>query len=1161
MRNNALYRVLLVVLALALLPLPLLPAHAQDGNIDRAALLHDSRDDLYRVPVGAVPIESRVTLRFRTAANDVDAVAANVYNWATDSQDLVEFEVANTTPDGYDIWEAALDVGRKPTIYWYRFLVRKGGQTIYYEDDTRPEDGLGPLHPAREGGPGQVYDTSPNLSYQITVYDSEFYTPEWMRNAVIYQIFPDRFRNGNPTNDPADDSDVFYGNLPLYFHETWNEPMLDGRVDTTPGGVPYYNSDFYGGDLAGVIDKLDYLEDLGVTALYLNPVFEARSNHRYDTADFKTVDPILGDIDTFRTLVEEAEARGMVIILDAVFNHLSSDSYFFDRYHRFDTDGACESLDSPWREWFFFTRPRGNQPDACVDDGNGNTYYVSWAGYDSIPKINNDLLEPRQYFFLDEDSVARIWGKEGIGGWRLDVAGDIDAGGTGTLYWEPFRAIVREINAETVIIGEEWDDATRWLLGKEWDSVMNYRLRTGILGFARDEMYMDNDANGDRIIYALAPSAVDGLIRAIEEDYPPMAYHAMMNLLGSHDTSRVFYVLDNDLRAQQLAALLQFTLPGAPMVYYGDEIAIDAPSVPDSGGNIQDDPYNRAPYPWTDTSGDHYPPPNPFMLAYYRQIADLRSANPALREGDMITLLTDDDTGVYAFLRVDAAAGNAALVVLNNGDAAQEVDLSLAGLVPDRLTLEPLFAADAVTTGAGAVTVRVDATRGNVWTVTAGAPFIAPDVPADLAAAGQNNAVRLSWEPVDVSAGYKVYRSPVAVGGFEPVSDVITDASYTDDSVINGFRYYYAVAAVGTDGLTGDLSSSVMAIPSAAIDATFYIGDEPDAPAQDYEPITLPLVIGATVELEAGVRIAGVTEADGATPGIRAEAALVTDTDDLAGADWLPMGYVYDLNGADVYAYTFEPQAPGEYTMLARFSTNAGESWNVATYQDGTYPMLIVEASDDTTAPEPPAAVTITRATLSGVIVEWDASPADDIYAYRITRTGADGSTEQIGEVLAEDANRFVDKAVAEGAEYTYGVAAVDTSLNEADPVTADPVEVEQGMVPVTFNVTVPDYTPPEDQVFIAGALGPDYPHWDPAGLEMTKVDDTRWTITLELAEGANIEYKFVRNGAWDYVEKGAECEEIANRKLNVVFPEDANELVVDHVVEKWRDLDNCDAG
>ncbi len=1138
----------LVAVIAALLPVGGLAAQA--GEIDGAALWHDSRSDLYRVPGGAVPVETPVTLRFRAAAGDLDTVTVRVWDALAEREIMLPMAVVTTTPDGHDLWEATLDTGKTPTIYWYRFIVTAGGETLYYEDDTRPGD-EGLYYPANEGGPGAVYAASPDLSYQITVYDPAFETPRWMRNAVIYQIFPDRFRNGDPSNDPADDSDVFYGDLPLIFHETWNEPPVDGRAVQAPSGAGYFNSDFFGGDLAGIIEKLDYLDDLGVTAIYLNPIFEARSNHRYDTADFKAIDPLLGDLETFRELVAEANARGIVLILDGVFNHLSSDSMFFDRYDRFETDGACESLESEWRNWFFFVPPRGQQPSPCVDTPTGATYYESWAGFDSIPKINNARPEPRLYFFLGRNSVANTWGREGIGGWRLDVGGDIDPGGPATDYWEGFRVAVRNNNPDAVIIGEEWGDAARWLLGKEWDSTMNYRLRAGILGFAREEDFTDNDANGDRIIYALAPSEVDGLIRAIEEDYPAAAYHAMMNLLDSHDTSRLPFVLGNDPQRQKLAALFQFTLPGAPTVYYGDEIAIDAPSLPDSGGNLQDDPYNRAPYPWPDESGDHYPPPDEDMLAFYQQIAALRHDHPALREGDMITLLADDAAGVYAFLRVNRAAGDAAIVALNQGGQDQTVTVEFGGLLPGDLTLDPAFGGDPVATASGSATLTVPALGGNVWAGRRHASFVAPRPPASLSAEGETGNVALAWDAVPGAAGYAVYRSPVAAGGFERIDPaLVTDTSYVDETVTDGFVYHYAVASVSADGLVGEPGESVMAIPSAAIGQTIYFSDR-------FEPVQL--AYGAAVDVEAAIRIEGATEAEGPADGVRAEAALIPAGGDLDEATWGPMQYAGDQDGWDRYAAPVLLTAAGEYEAVARFSTNAGESWTVVTLKGGVFPALTVEPPDDTTAPDAPASVSVTRAVSSGVSLEWAPPAADDVAAYRVYRTERGGDPALIAEVPVGE-TAYTDRNVAVDARYTYAVSAVDGGLNESGPAASEEVTVQRPIVAVTFVVTVPDYTGQgEGDVYIAGSFGTtDLPNWDPAGLVMAQVDDTHWTITLDLPEGAKLEYKYVR-GTWDAVEKGPECEEIANRRLTVTLPEGEDGLLVDtDLVAKWRDLDQC---
>jgi hypothetical protein len=291
---------------------------------------------------------------------------------------------------------------------------------IYYEGDIRPSDVDGAYFPADEGGSGIGYESSPDQSWQITVYDPEYYTPEWMRNAVIYQIFPDRFRNGDPSNDPSDDALEFYDGLRSIFHETWNEPPVDPRQ---PGEYQNrWNVDFFGGDLAGITDKLDYLQDLGVTAIYLNPIFMARSNHRYDTADFKQIDSTLGTLEDFQTLVAEADKRGMVLILDGVFNHMSSDSPAFDRYGRYGEDGACESLESPFRLWFFFVPPKGQQPSVCVDNPQGATYYTSWAGFDSIPKLNSDYDGVRLYILWD-GTASSIRGERGsaAGGWTWAV--------------------------------------------------------------------------------------------------------------------------------------------------------------------------------------------------------------------------------------------------------------------------------------------------------------------------------------------------------------------------------------------------------------------------------------------------------------------------------------------------------------------------------------------------------------------------------------------------------------------------------------------------------------------------------------------------------------------------------------------------------------------
>ena len=1136
MRKKIFYLAILVILITAALPVPVARVALADDDL---GLRHDSHDSLYRTPSGAVPLESTVTLRLRALTGAVDAVTLRLYDVGAGAEQMLPMTVANTTPDGYDFWEVNVDTGRNPTIYQYRFIVvTTSGEIYFYEDDYRTLDDDEVYHPSAEGGLGAISTQSRDLNWQLTTYDSSYYTPEWMRNAVVYQIMPDRFRNGDPGNDPADDSLEFYDGLRSIFHETWNESPVDPRA--AGEYQDRWNVDFFGGDLAGITEKLDYLQDLGVTALYLNPIFESRSNHRYDTADYKAIDPILGTEEDFATLVAEAEKRGMVLILDGVFNHLSSDSPFFDRYGRYEEVGACESLDSVYRNWFYFTAPSGQQPSVCVDNPSGATFYESWAGYDSIPRINNDRPEPRLYFFTGRRSVVATWGQAGIGGWRLDVGGDIDGGlGDDSNFWEGFRVAVRNANPEGVIIGEEWNNATRWLLGNEWDSVMNYRLRRGILGFVRDEAFVDNDANGDNVIYALTPAQLDRLIRDIESDYPPAAYHAMMNILGSHDTSRLSFVAGTAER-QKLATLLLFALPGAPTIYYADEIAIDAPSI-DDNGTLQDDPYNRAPYPWPDTEGDTYGPADEDMLAFYQSLSALRHANSALREGEMITLVADSEPGVYAFLRVDAAAGNAALVALNNSDAQATATVDLAGLLPANLALEPAFDGEALSTG-GEVSITLTPGAGNIWTLSVDAPFDTLPAPEMLGAQGAAGSVSLEWDAVPGAAGYVVYRSPVASGGFESVSDVVAEPAFVDEDVVNGFKYFYSVAAVSADGVVGSLAASQPAIPSAQITATSYLMDD--------EPAEVTLAYGLAATVRAAVTVSG------EMPGMRAEAALLPAGTDLADAAWLPMTLAAGDEGQAVYEAAIPVLTAGEYEQVARFSGSAGESWTLVVTSEATFPPLTVNPPDDADPPAPPETAVIAQASVLGVELAWTASPSEDVAAYRVYRTQG-RETLLVGEVLSSDEAFFFDKQVTQGVTYTYAVTAVDNALNESEPVSAGEATPQRQRVPVTFVAVVPDYT---DQgagdVYLAGDLGAaDLPFWDPAGVKMTRMDATTWTVTLEIPEGSNLQYKYAR-GTWDAVEKSPDCEEIANRTLSIERGSAA--LETRDVIAKWRDLDNC---
>lgn len=1145
-RQSVGYRMMLVtIVALLLGAFAFVSVGESHGVIGGAPIIHDSHDDLYRLPGGAVPFGTEVTLRLSTGAGEVSEANMRLYDLRTRTQTILPMTRVATTPEGRDFWEVTFTAGTETTIYYYRFIFTMMGRTLYYEDDTVTDDGQYIV--INKGGLGDIYTTSRDASYQIAVYDPEFYTPEWFRQGIVYQIFPDRFRDGDSSNNPSDGSEVFYGNLPLLFHETWNEPMVDGRVTRLPDGGGHWNSDFYGGDLAGVIEKLDYLQALGVSAIYLNPIFEARSNHRYDTADFLAVDPILGTMEDFEALVAEAASRGMYIILDGVFNHMSSDSALFDRYGRYETVGACESVDSPYRDWFYFREARGAESAMC-DGEDGSMFYESWWGFDSIPKINNTLYGPRAYFVRGQDSVARFWGEAGIGGWRLDVAGDIDDGrDPANNYWESFRRVVRLVNSETVIIGEEWHDATPWLLGDEWDTVMNYRFRRAAIGLVRGANFVD----GDGVIPALAPAQFDAVLRSIEEDYPPMAYEAMMNLLGSHDTSRIFFVMNNNVDLLKLSALLQFTLPGAPTVYYGDEIALDAPSKLD-GALYQDDPYNRAPYPWADTDGDYYLPPNEDVLSFYQTLGQMYLENPALSAGTMVTLHADDMAGIYAFLRL-YEGWNAVLVVVNTAADSRTVTLDLTSLLPENLMLDAVLASDSLELDSGMATVTVEGHSGSVWRAIVSTPLFAPpdETPSGVVAVGERGFVTVSWDAVRGAEGYIVYRSPVARGGFEPVSAVIAETTFTDENVTNGFVYYYAVAAVGEGGMIGALGEGVFAVPADEIaSATFTAYVPPQT--------TITLQYDLLVPVEAAVVIDGVTGGMRRAPGIRAETALSAGGEDEV-VQWQSMVYAGALDGnADVYETVLMPVSAGEFTILVRFSADAGQTWTQATFADGTLPVLIAEASDDAQPPAAPETFAIRQASLSGVVLEWTPVRDDDVAVYRLYRL-LDGAETLLAE-LDTSAIGYTDTSVVAGNTYSYTLVVVDTALNESVPVSTRAVQVDRSLMTVTFLVFVPDYT--DGTLYLAGDLGAStLPFWDPAGVEMTEIEPNIWAVTLDLSEGTTLEYKFAR-GSWDGVEKGSECEEITNRRLTIstdtLGEMQGDAYIVEHTIAKWRDLDSC---
>ncbi|MGZ8474677.1 MAG: alpha-amylase family glycosyl hydrolase [Candidatus Limnocylindria bacterium] len=1113
---------------------PDLEALALDGEIMDDELAHDSRDDAYRQPFGAVPAGTDVTLRLRAAAGDVEEATIRVYDALAESQVLVPMEVvardATAGTHGYDYWEAVLPTTNIPTVLYYRFIVRDGGAVRYVEDDS-----------LLDGGAGQVLLNSPDRSWQLVTYDPEFQTPDWARGALAYQIFPDRFANGDPANDPSPDAEPTSDGAGRYqYGDVYGNPVLtrDWEADLPEGYCRAYTRpaepcdeeplgrDFYGGDFAGIREHLPELAELGVTVLYLNPVFAAPSNHRYDTSDYTVIDPDLGTQADLEALVADAEGFGMRVVLDGVFNHTSSDSPYFDRNARFPEVGACESADSEWAAWYVIS---AGPPAKCHD----GTTYEDWFGFDTLAVLAEN---PTTFdYFLAPESIATRWLDSGIGGWRLDVMNEISHG-----FLRGLRNSIKEVDPDTLILGEEWGDASAWLLGTEVDSVMNYRFRRAVIGLVNGET-----ADADGAIGALTPSTFARTMEGLREDYPPAAWDVLHNLVDSHDTTRILWTLtpgDDNREAKEsrealaigtarlrVLAALQLTWPGMAGVYYGTEAGLTG----------HDDPDDRRPYPWTAIDAE--------LFDWYATLGQLRAESEVLRTGDLTFLLADDEAGTLAFgRRTDAGAS---ITILNLTDAPRTVTVPTAGWIPEGVSLSDAVGESSVTTTSDGVTLDLAAYGAAVLLADPGADLAAPDAPAEVSAGAATGRVTLSWSAVEDATGYRVWRSILSGGGFDLVGTVTDATSFEDTSVRNGTRVHYVVTALDAVGNESERSPEATALPEVTVAEARLTSDV---------PIEQPLsAVDSGQTIEATVHAPPYSDLDGATVGVRMELGFGPDTEMVTATDqgwtWGPMTYDGEADGADRWTGSVRPEEAGSYRVTARVSTDGGVTWRVLGIlglgETVGGRRLEAVAAGDTTAPSVPGGLVATSVAETGVSLAWDPVPDEDLHRYEILRAREGAELERIG-VASEPV--FTDDSVSAGQTYTYAVRAQDTSYNRSDLSDAIEVGASAREVDVTFTVTLPATITAADSVYIAG----DFQGWDPAATPMTRVDDVTWELTLTFAEATPLQYKYTR-GSWEAVEKDAGCGEIPNRELTVQHGTEGILAQADEVA-KWRDLDNC---
>ena len=554
----------------------------------------NSREEKYKVPFGAVPEGTEIILNIESR------VSEGLYN-----PGLLVFRDGSYVGEDYPLelvsrsgasetWRISFKAG-ETGLYWYGFYSVEGTQ----RRDLSNEKG--------------------QTRWQLTVYDRDFSTPDWFYGGIMYQIFPDRFYRSEaytPLLRPDSKERRDWGGLP-------ERVVLEG------GRIP--NNDFFCGNLAGITEKLDYLESLGVTCIYLNPIFEAVSNHRYDTGDYEKIDPVLGTEEDFVKLCQSAAKRGIRIILDGVFSHTGSDSRYFNKEGRYPETGAFQSESSDYYPWYKFEK----WPDS----------YASWWGVDILPEVREE--EPSYLNYITgSGGILEKWLKAGASGWRLDVADELP-----DVFLDSLRSEVKEARNDALIIGEVWEDASnkvsygyrrRYLQGKQLDSVMNYVFKDAVFALMADGNVRHF---GDRIEEVL-------------ENYPKPAVDCLMNILGTHDTERALTALGSKEKFKA-ATLINYFLPGVPCVFYGDEAGLEG----------KGDPWCRGCYPWENEDGD--------LLDYFRLLGKIRLDNrEILGSGDFKILLTEG--GILSYKRI-SEAGELTVVVNVSAEEKSSVSISEPG--------------------------------------------------------------------------------------------------------------------------------------------------------------------------------------------------------------------------------------------------------------------------------------------------------------------------------------------------------------------------------------------------------------------------------------------------------------------------------------------------
>lgn len=1245
---------------------------------------YDSHDLLCKKPFGAIKQgEENVTFRFITDSEAVEYMKLDLMNCNYISKQFpMEIVYRN---DGRDYWEVtvAAEEFDEIGIWYYQFVLISGSTVLEYGENGISE--------------GQEY-------YKLTVYDKNFKTPDWMKTAIVYQIFPDRFFDGNINNNEAKEElgtrgytdkegKIYYYPVQYFTGEHWDTYPENPRQCTEENKVYYPNAttdevwgnEFYGGDIQGVEQKLEYLVQLGVSVIYLNPVTWASSNHKYDATDYNHLDPMFGepiykelgnpksglDIEATREasdqiyakLASVCESRGIKLIVDGVFNHVGDDSIYFDRYEKYPEIGAYEYWSRVWKqveEWlqveevtydkakkagesfeqfnqrilelrkkaenqikeaymsklneatgknyteeeFKYTKWFNVLPDKVRHkDGTFHYNYDTWWGFDSLPVIRaveakvtnlsndefatiagsheyNNVGYRREVIGYDlnkmteeeatesmQQAASQRWLWLGASGWRLDVAPDVS-----NETWEQFRIAVKSamgrhnVNgtkvAEPFILGEEWNVATHYLLGNMFDSVMNYQFRNALQKFI-----LEGDA--DRFSQEL---------EVIRENYPKEAWNVMLNLVDSHDTIRNLTKMDyplweeeNTINAPEasekaiiltkLIVIFQMGYPGAPTVYYGDEVGVTGTKDPDS----------RRSFPWERITKDYtiaeaYRGKYQSLYQTYVKAGKIRKDySDIFALGELYNVYASGDVIVYA--RIGEERGG--ILAINRSDQLQVVEVVVSDIFADGVTFIDLLQEEHNTAIVvhGTILLLMPAYSGYLMISEEKLnQYLVP--PKQLKVQnlkGEQAAIKVQWDAVEKAEQYRISRFRIE-GLQEEFNELISTTEYIDQKVEIGIPYYYVVRSK---------NSSSQSYPSPMICARY-----------TYQISTIEfihrandMVLGVnhrTEDIIVQVKVPGLFSKE-EYKGIGAdglELFLEYESESCCDRGNISMNYFGDVEEkgtiiAKRYITSFEPTVEGNYTYFVKATTDHG-----TTYQNTeTIGFAAIQRHSHESVMSAPILEPIKQQS-NRVNLHWTQENKEHaVKGFFVYRKQENQNYRKIAQIeVVEDLpmlqQSYMDITVCNDQTYQYQIQAYDEYYNVI-------ISQEQNVIPklviveVTVRLTIPSYTPTQDSIYMANNIN----NWVADGWLLKKPSGATENTILEYVfkEEADkiIQYKYTR-GSWN-TEGFSSSEKDASTNRNipgnyayssvdtnyefVVMDEGNGKMMIQDEILRWVDM------